>query len=1296
MPAIHPGRTTTSTFLFPSGTNQLLRSLLNAAAADVLSRVLSHVHRFCQQCGRFQPVGEFKGDRKSCEAALAAHNARRRVKRESSTGCFDRRARTGSKRDGADDNTSGGDDEPPDGGRSAARSQASKRHVAAAAAAAGEYSVRLGQQQKPKKPRSASKSGSDGARTAGSDAARTAERKQQDSGEGGSSSSRSPAQSSDSAGLDTQQQQQYPMHWQQQQQQLGSGLPGAAASAAATAEGADLYAVDLLATMDVVASVSHTRFPAGASGSSEGRTACGFQQLSLFGKSGGNGSIHGSGGSSASGNGNISSDEIIALFPAQQQQQLQQVFVAQYAPQAQQLLQQQQLAVSSAAAGGSMQQQQQQLQLGTAIQALAFGCSSGAVSAAMGQQQQQQQAFNVDAELGEALGVDEQTLQLLLNGDFTSQAAAMAGGTSQAAAAAAIPVSLPYSAPLLPKLEALAAGSAAAAGTACGVQMQHMGFSAAMLQPAVSAAAAAAGSSAAVARATAAPAAAGVAVADLSSTDAETILDHTLDLLLAAYPGWQVVATPGTSAAVSPAGSGLTQAASLPPAGNVTAAGFGQSLAGDAAQAAVASQALQPGVAVNSSLRSGVNPSANSSMNTAVNSASFMLPGQSAAMLLQQQAGMQRVGSNSMPMQMQLHQPLHQQQQQQASLPMQGMRMASSMGLAASAAVSGAGMNLQSQQQQSQLLQQQQQSWQQLQQYSPPYQGQQLSPPEQQMQQHMVAPSMQSAAQHMPPQLPLNTSLGMAAQQQVQQNQQLQHHQMLGYQQRQPHQMLGHQQQQQQHMGVTVSQPAGSMSTVQQPYMQQHQQQFMQQQVMTQQQACVPLQQQQQSYAALQQQHYMAEQQVAGSAFSQQLVRISLKLHGVTPEHLPVATVAALHKLLSTSAAELETLLLGPAIRPGCVQLELDVLVKCPKASWQQQQQLAAEGPVEASTASTAGSVAGAAAADGQEANSAAAGVLSCAALTRAEQQLRQLVPFSRLVEALLEVPVDVDAAGGSSSGVHLGSCLTAVFGQVGDELGAWQQGELLQDWSCSVTDLIDDQPPAAAADSSSSSGDVIPRVVSVRPWSTFASEACGQQVQIEVCVAAAAAALSSSSEARAEVAPQRIWATMRGAFLMLSSRILQQQQQGLVHQLTVQLPEDAAGLLLIQIEHQLPLCQRLLQPLLHNTSAGSAAAAAVSPNQPNIQQQQHTSLSCMSKLVPVVICSSPEMAAEVEHKLRAQPQAAAYQMLVHLGLLLDFGAMLKQQQQQQQGGRGTELTEQQLQHRQQLLTNQKYLSAMK
>ena len=37
--------------------------------------------RFCQQCGRFHPLAEFEGARRSCRSKLDAHNARRKAKR---------------------------------------------------------------------------------------------------------------------------------------------------------------------------------------------------------------------------------------------------------------------------------------------------------------------------------------------------------------------------------------------------------------------------------------------------------------------------------------------------------------------------------------------------------------------------------------------------------------------------------------------------------------------------------------------------------------------------------------------------------------------------------------------------------------------------------------------------------------------------------------------------------------------------------------------------------------------------------------------------------------------------------------------------------------------------------------------------------------------------------------------------------------------------------------------------------------------------------------------------------------
>ena len=42
-------------------------------------------NRFCQQCGKFQPVEDFDADKRSCRARLDKHNARRRRQREMAT-----------------------------------------------------------------------------------------------------------------------------------------------------------------------------------------------------------------------------------------------------------------------------------------------------------------------------------------------------------------------------------------------------------------------------------------------------------------------------------------------------------------------------------------------------------------------------------------------------------------------------------------------------------------------------------------------------------------------------------------------------------------------------------------------------------------------------------------------------------------------------------------------------------------------------------------------------------------------------------------------------------------------------------------------------------------------------------------------------------------------------------------------------------------------------------------------------------------------------------------------------------
>ena len=43
--------------------------------------------RFCQQCGRFQPLSDFEGAKKSCRAKLELHNARRKQARAAAAVC---------------------------------------------------------------------------------------------------------------------------------------------------------------------------------------------------------------------------------------------------------------------------------------------------------------------------------------------------------------------------------------------------------------------------------------------------------------------------------------------------------------------------------------------------------------------------------------------------------------------------------------------------------------------------------------------------------------------------------------------------------------------------------------------------------------------------------------------------------------------------------------------------------------------------------------------------------------------------------------------------------------------------------------------------------------------------------------------------------------------------------------------------------------------------------------------------------------------------------------------------------
>jgi hypothetical protein len=51
------------------------------------------VIRFCQQCGRFQPIADFEGSKKSCRNKLQMHNAQRKRAREKNQAAMKKRPR---------------------------------------------------------------------------------------------------------------------------------------------------------------------------------------------------------------------------------------------------------------------------------------------------------------------------------------------------------------------------------------------------------------------------------------------------------------------------------------------------------------------------------------------------------------------------------------------------------------------------------------------------------------------------------------------------------------------------------------------------------------------------------------------------------------------------------------------------------------------------------------------------------------------------------------------------------------------------------------------------------------------------------------------------------------------------------------------------------------------------------------------------------------------------------------------------------------------------------------------------
>jgi hypothetical protein len=519
---------------------------------------------------------------------------------------------------------------------------------------------------------------------------------------------------------------------------------------------------------------------------------------------------------------------------------------------------------------------------------------------------------------------------------------------------------------------------------------------------------------------------------------------------------------------------------------------------------------------------------------------------------------------------------------------------------------------------------------------------------------------------------------------------------------------------------------------------QQQQQQQDKQSLLLQQQLMMQ-QQQQAEYLRLQQQQQFAhrqqlmrlQQQINSTmTYSQQLVRLSIKLHGVTPDQLPASTVLAMERLLVNNAADIEMILLQPSLRQGCIQFELDVLVKCPQPrrtskdmSGQAPSAQAAPG-AGADAAGEAGlsddfeSGAGPKVQQGMGYNRLAAVVAAFnddAATQAAEALLRKAVPFGQLVQALLGLPlVDADAdeasdasscsgypgssdsdsedgssdsdtgSSDASTSVSSGSCrapgslrdcVQAIYAQVGDSLGIWRADSgLVQDWSTGLS----------------------------APGYTFSGAAAGSdgsnwRPDIKSCmplvsaVAGSSAACSPTAAAAAHHALKPLPLTiMLHGFSTRSlgggSADLPGLGMGLWCTrrgkfLMTATREAPAGGAVLGAERTLDGSQTVCQAVtgLLDSTPGMLLLQAEQLAQLRRTAQASTGreedlewgeFGLMSGLVPVLLCPSAAMAAECNVLLQMadNPSVIAPKVL-HLGLVLDFWAMHQQLQQQQVDG---------------------------
>jgi hypothetical protein len=371
---------------------------------------------------------------------------------------------------------------------------------------------------------------------------------------------------------------------------------------------------------------------------------------------------------------------------------------------------------------------------------------------------------------------------------------------------------------------------------------------------------------------------------------------------------------------------------------------------------------------------------------------------------------------------------------------------------------------------------------------------------------------------------------------------------------------------------------------------------------------------------------------------------------------------------------------------------------------------------------------------------------LNCdAATSAAEAQLRRALPFDQLVSVLLDLPLvpngatkapsdtsdassvgsgrpsssdpDSDSASddGSNSGSvdssdssagslrSLRSCATAIYAQVGNCLGVWRSGSgVVQDW-CTKLDPTFTFSAAAAAAAAAGGSSVskwrpviktcMPLVSAVAdasaassPTAAAAEQAHGL-VPLPLRVELQAAAAGSSSSGGGGQGLQ-VWCVRRGQFLPLASRVAAAAVRGSATrspgdagagqrdlQVVTGLLEASPGLLLLQAEQQVQL----------RRAGSTTAAPAADPG------SEADEFGCMSGLVPVLLCPSAAMAAEMHvHLAMSDNPGVVAPKVLHAGLVLDIWAMVQRQQQGHMSGSP------QAEWQQDLLRNPRYLKAIK